>query len=315
MNAHTKLLIAGLAALGAMSQYAQAEALPYKDIKLCKGVTLQNDSAKQWGCWTQFAPPAAGPSAVGYLGQPGSEAYLPPVTATQQGASCAAGSVCGYAYYINTNGDKVADGPYPALFTATLQAAMASFQIQPTDPAAPAPLFSYPGSLSSLFSKGGTTIYSAKSGTDTINLQVMNYVSGSQVVTGFGSIYDSSTGATVKGFYVAGVPTSASDLSNLVFNNVSASYSGKELSGNSVNINVNFGTANWNGTWGSGATAWHAAGAVSGGNIQSAAISGYYTGGNVQGTFYGANAQALAGISDVHNATIRHVDVFTTVKN
>lgn len=317
MNARAKLLIAALAALGAVSQYAQAEALPYKDIKLCDGVTLKSDSAKQWGCWTKFAPPAAGPSAVGYLANPTSQPYLPPVNPTQQTtSSCAAGSMCGYAVYLNTKGWVAADTYSPATFSETINSGTVGFSMSPTS-SDPAPAYSYPGLLPIMSQT--TTSFVAYGGTGSLFAYIdgTSYQGNQQITTGNGVINGDTPGTGVKGIYVVGTPTDAASLANLVTSNISASYSGVELvSGNAVNINVNFGSANWNGTWGSGATAWHASGSVSGGNIQSVGNpTGLYTAGSVQGTFYGTGASALGGAVNVSNSTTSHVDVFATVKN
>lgn len=342
MNAHTKLLIAALAALGAMSQYAQAEALPYKDIKLCKGVTLQNDSAKQWGCWTQFAPPAAGPSsAVGYLGQPGSEAYLPSLNPTQptqptqtSASSCAAGSMCGYALYLNQQG-QIRVGDYaPAYLTLTPTTGATangktpftvSFLLQQFNPVDNAPFITGAASwlqgMSGSYnnSTGSVSIAFKTNGVGKVNVNGV-YDATNQFVEGTSpssiAIQEYVSGNRITGYYVAGTPTSSGDLANQVINNVSASYSGTEFRSKApVNIQVNFGQGNWTGSWG-GSNAWQAAGTVSGGIIKSNSISGAYNAGQVQGTFYGANAQTIGGVSDVNNTVsgARHVDLFVVSK-
>jgi hypothetical protein len=341
MNAHAKLLIAAIA-LGAVSQYAQAEALPYKDIKLCKGVTLQNDSAKQWGCWTQFASPAAGPTPVGYLGMPGSEPYLPTVNPTQPttGSSCAAGAMCGYAVYMNLfasegyyGQDKPSISWYPesdyfspAHFTVNPQGTQPdgvtptalNFQLQQINAGDPTPYFAN-SSLLPLFASFGPVSYYRTSSSNGLSYTYWAPVKGTQMVVGSAAIYDYIGGTGTGSLFVTGVPTSSADLTHLATNNLSATYTGSELiSGAAVQIKAYFGQGNWNGSWGAGtAGAWQAGGSITGGNIQSTAISGAYNAGQVQGAFYGSNAQALGGVADVSNTTsgLRHVDVFATIKN
>jgi hypothetical protein len=44
-------------------------------VQLCDKLTIADDSTGEWGCWTDFAPPAAGPSGVGFMGMPSGEPY------------------------------------------------------------------------------------------------------------------------------------------------------------------------------------------------------------------------------------------------
>lgn len=118
----------------------------------------------------------------------------------------------------------------------------------------------------------------------------------------------------VTGYYIAGYPTAAAYMDTLRAGNVNAQYTGKEiLGGGGVLIDVQFGPATWNGTWsGPGFTA---AGTVTNANIQSTSVGGNAASGQVQGTFYGSQAQGLAGVSDVNlNNGTRHVDLFATQK-
>jgi len=123
----------------------------------------------------------------------------------------------------------------------------------------------------------------------------------------------------VLGAYVVGVPTSAEQMSAM--NTLMACYSGNELlSGARVEIGVNFNNATWNGEWsGYHQPYWTASGKVTGSNITSNALGGAAVSGLVQGTFYGSNAQNLAGVADVNlqscckgSEPYRHVDLFVT---
>lgn len=126
----------------------------------------------------------------------------------------------------------------------------------------------------------------------------------------------------VIGTYIAGIPTTLEQIAGLPGGLKVGTYAGTELNNplSQVNINVNFNSASWNGTWsgtgyaGGGNQSWNAAGNISGQNIQSTSVGGTATGGSVQGTFYGPQAQALGGVSDVTGgfAGGRHVDLFTT---
>lgn len=120
----------------------------------------------------------------------------------------------------------------------------------------------------------------------------------------------------VTGYYIAGYPTAAAYMDTLRAGDVNALYKGNELlGGGGVEIKVWFGPATWEGTWsGAGFTA---AGTVTNANIQSTSVKvgENATSGQVQGTFYGSQAQGLAGVSGVNlNDGTRHVDLFATQK-
>lgn len=79
-------------------------------VQLCDKLTVAQDSADGWGCWTEFAPPAAGPSGIGFMGMATGELYRPSLafsgptsTPTEPTGEegCPAGSACGYAVYRN----------------------------------------------------------------------------------------------------------------------------------------------------------------------------------------------------------------------
>jgi len=130
--------------------------------------------------------------------------------------------------------------------------------------------------------------------------QVSNYVTGSESGP-------TSMAATVA-IYAVGTPTTQAFMADQQTRNISASYSGTSFDGNSngkVNINVQFGTGKWQGYWNGQTTSFQANGNVSGANITSTSVSAlpYDTSatyrGTVQGTFYGQQAGAIAGVTSV----------------
>lgn len=144
------------------------------------------------------------------------------------------------------------------------------------------------------------------------------------------------------GIFVAGGVTSATDMSALRANNITAVYNGYAFyNGTPVAINVNFGTASWSGSWNNGAdgsigtytpsgssqqyvygrVGFNASGTISGSNIQSTSVSATdgAVSGSVKGSFYGSQAAALGGVVDITKTTegytnARHVDLYLTTK-
>lgn len=179
------------------------------------------------------------------------------------------------------------------------------------------------------------------------NFSVREYMSGG----------DGGESSTI-GSYVAGIVTSKTDIAALQAGNVQATYSGYTVyphSGHNhfpespVQIAVNFGNSTWSGSWNNGVDGYvhthsaDAAGTVhlygqvgftAAGNIQGANIVSTTVGtndrnatvtGKVQGSFFGANASALAGVSDITKSNpdykgegsnaytkARNVDLFIT---
>jgi len=118
-------------------------------------------------------------------------------------------------------------------------------------------------------------------------------VGGDEVT--FGAIRDDSA-------FVAGRPTSLTDMSSLNAGNISASYSGYGwLSGSGyidANMTVSFGSATWYGSWRSGTIS--ASGGVSGNEFSSSRVGGAnVTGGTVEGTFVENSANSAIGLMDI----------------
>lgn len=136
--------------------------------------------------------------------------------------------------------------------------------------------------------------------------QVETYTSGEEVRYAEGGGFSSSS---TGGYYVVGIATPQAYLAGQQAQNISASYSGGSFDGSRqgyVAIDVQFGTATWNGHWssmGKGTFGFEAAGTISGANINATSITpdkGVATASSyVQGTFYGQTAGSIGGVSSV----------------
>lgn len=214
----------------------------------------------------------------------------------------------------------------------------ASFLLTQLNPDDPAPTFTASGNLpdgwylyipgwfgygtaSSNSETGGANIEGTVTGHDQVavggntdSFRIYVYLSGQTEKTLCGDCQTPQMG--VEGAYVVGYPTSANDMAAMATK--IGYYQGNEvLSGAWVNIQANFSTAAWNGSWNGGnLPSWGAAGTINGANIQSTSVNGHAVAGSVQGTFYGSGANNLAGVSDVTlqkgESQVRHVDLFVT---
>jgi len=160
--------------------------------------------------------------------------------------------------------------------------------------------------------------------------------------------------SSTYGSYVDGIVTPQTDIATLQAGNVQARYEGYTVyphSGHNhfpeseVVINVNFGNATWDGTWNGGMdgsvhthgadsagidhlygqVGFTAQGTISGANIQSINVDTFDEGatvsGQVQGSFYGPQAAAVGGVSDITKTNpsagyenARNVDLFIANK-
>lgn len=335
-----RMMVAALSLLSVGGAYAGQGT----GIQLCDNLKLDDDSVHGWGCWTTLDPTAAGPTGGSQMDAPTDDAYrtLPAITQTTPAADgkfeCPAGAVCGYTAYWNFNNKKRDKGPYPAYFVAypeagernegggNLKVRYTLVQINPDDPA---PRFENSGKLTGWYSDDGYGNASREGNNKNAYIWGELDETG-QLVFGWQEIYKYVEGQEyewgvrgVYGPYVAGIQTPADAMAKLTAAGKTATYTGYELnSENAVKIKVNFGLGTWNGTWdhqtaNDNVKTWNATGTISGSNIQSDAISGHFDHGQVQGSFYGPKAKALAGVADVYrvknNGNIdRHVDVFAT---
>lgn len=400
MKTRITLITAAVASLFVGIQPAMAVSATHESewdkIKLCANVTVASDSTDSWGCWTELAPTAAGPSpGVGLLGMPGGDAYrnIPDYTLPQTPAGCPEGAACGYAVFRNFG---QTDGPvlfgwggegfgrqevYPAtmivyptigepegnwsgwwpFLTYKEEGDLSlNFTLTKMQSGDPDPMFTESGDLEGGYTTypygswfpprlPDTTYFDAGRKDDGGGAYIEGMVDGHlpwteanavavgdeldsfkiyvyMYTNGEATLYNGDNGwspmAGVKGAYVVGFPTSLANMAAL--QNLVAFYHGNEvLSGARVDIGVNFNTATWGGTWNSHSLPdWSASGTISGANIQSTALGGAAVSGGVQGTFYGASAQNLAGVSDVMlqpdvrgirpSEPFRHVDLFVT---
>lgn len=158
----------------------------------------------------------------------------------------------------------------------------------------------------------GTTTETVQTGTTTETQITYETETRTRDVT----TYDKTQDGVVVGS-VTGYNTPLAYIDSQRIGNVTATYAGQSGSA-AVGINVNFGSATWNGNWSNnpaGAAAFSAGGSIAGANIQSdpAQFSAGTTG-IVQGTFYGTQAETLAGATAVQQGLLKHVDIFTTIK-
>ncbi|MBU1690270.1 MAG: hypothetical protein KJ958_14105 [Gammaproteobacteria bacterium] len=359
-------------------------------------VPIANESSGEWGPWSEFIQPAAGP-AVPFLGQAEGDLYkpIPPVIPPTSDA-CPTGAACGYAIYKVKGGDGGEASSfgfhpvtyYPATFiayptfgdpeiwfksewvwvkdgkwsghwelqpvekgtTGTLDGNFSLAHLNGSNPSDPAPVPNASGDVSGNYyipSNSWQAPYgNASSGDANIDGKLTNDADR-QTANGEFAIYAYMNGVKVQcysecvsrpgveGYYIAGYPTALAYMDTARAEGMKATYYGHEiLSGGHVRIKVEFGPSTWKGDWyGSwSAPAFGANGTITGANIQSTAVTtgayGYQAQGQVQGTFYGAVAQGLAGVADVTFTPktvptgpevrtvslpeIRHVDLFAT---
>lgn len=346
-------------------------------------VSLAEDSAQQWGPWSEFVQPAAGGPSVVFLPQV-AELYrpLPGVTPTPVPTPtdvCGAGAWCGYAAYMNDSynygngygngyGDGYGGGYYsntghhPGYIALNLSGpasgeGTASYRITGF-PLELAPLQGESGGLTSSFYGPIGSFYASNSAGTWIDGGEGHpeYYNAAYVTHGDFAKYISGDGgeSATYGSYIAGIVTSAADIAALLAGRVQATYSGFTVyphSGHNhfptspVVINVDFGNATWKGTWNSGVDGYthtHGAdsagvvhvygqvgftaqGTISGANIQSTSVGtldkGATVTGQVKGSFFGPQAAAVGGVSDITKTNpsaeyskARNVDLFIANK-
>lgn len=182
-------LLAAVPALAAPTQEDLAR------IKLYGNVTIAQDSVEDWGPWTEFEPPEAGPSAPLALPRGGTELYRPlaqvtppnPVQPPPAETGCITGSLCGFSVFadlllggeqptltIAEGGDEFAvPDPHAARISVTSVTPPASGVLLPgsvrvtTTPLGNgAPMFPDSGELSLLTGEGGPFYYQRATDTE-----------------------------------------------------------------------------------------------------------------------------------------------------
>lgn len=338
-------------------------------------VQLAQDSSDTWGPWAEFIMPAAGGPVVNpvqFVGEGSGERYRPEpkISAPVVSSGCEAGMACGYAVFKNFSyeGGYGDGGEHPATFTARIpptldDSATTAWRVTSLDDTTP--IYPESGELAvdveeysdseAYFYRndsvdggeggGHARIYGSMPETDipvavgNFSRYLWSYMNGNDC--GGDCDYGYSSNETY-GMFVAGIVTSAADMSELRANNITAVYNGHAFyNGTPVTINVNFGTASWSGSWNNGAdgSTWthtpsgssqqyvnghvgfNASGTISGSNIQSTSVSATdgAVSGSVRGSFYGSQAAALGGVVDITKSTegytnARNVDLYLTTK-
>lgn len=311
-------------------------------------VQLAQDSSDTWGPWAEFIMPAAGGPVVNpvqFVGEGSGERYRPEPKISAPVVGCEAGTACGYAVFRDHTGEYWDGGEHPATFTARIpptldDSATTAWRVTSLDGTTP----NYPesGELGKDYYSdsgfrfdrndyvdggeggGGAWIVGSMPETDIpvangeFGRYLWSYMNGDNCDGECGYGYSSYSSNGTYGRFVAGIVTSAADMSALRANNISAVYNGYAFQGAPVTINVNFGTASWSGSWnnGAGRDGFHASGGITGSNIQSTSVSATdgpaY--GSVNGSFYGSQAAALGGVVDVTKDSGRYVDLYLTTK-
>jgi len=138
INILTSLLIAGLAIslAGPTAMASEKEWTihkdKWKDVMAYGTIPIEKDSPTEWGPWTQFVQPAAGPVAVlpsmpadgtAYFRPESTDEYSPKYDLDLEEGFCKGGEWCGYAVYTNARSDhgvKSRSGPLPGRIALTL---------------------------------------------------------------------------------------------------------------------------------------------------------------------------------------------------
>jgi hypothetical protein len=361
----------------------------WKDTMAYGRIIISEDSAKEWGPWTEFVQPAAGGMTLAAVPQVTTDgpSYFRPESADEYSPKytqvvgpppvtegfCQAGEWCGYAAYQNYSEeyDEYEEdyGPYPGRIGITLSPAdggegNASWRLVSLF-GAPNPNYGESGEMEAWWynglgnfdayreteTDGGSDYAWACSGGEC----AWYYTPTEYVTTGWfgrgmeqymngdgGEGYGYWKSSETYGPFVAGITTPLTDIANLQAGNVIANYSGSTSGwgGDSspVYITVNFGPGTWSGSWNNGSdgntntytdssgqlrvygqVGFNAEGPINGANIQSTSVSANdgTVIGQVEGSFFGPDAGALGGVTDITKSTegytnAQYVDVFVT---
>jgi hypothetical protein len=384
MKLRTSLLMAGLS-LALMSQPAIAQGKKWvyneeswKDIKAYGRVVISEDSAREWGPWTEFVQPAAGAIPLVVLPEIHTEAdgaqYFRPESADEYSkkytepvvAQPPTGAWYGYSvyerYYERYDYDEEGGykneyyGPYPGKIalrlipddpnTVTVDGGDGEGTVSYTMTDLEGNPVHQSGDIPANFDDGLPEFEAEKSDEssyDEINGYPVYPPVTRQVTAGWGGwgSYGNYEYDDYNFWFVAGIPTPLTDIANLQAGNVTADYYGRSFdSWTPVHIEVKFLPGTWSGSWNGGVdggtwtytddsgtkyvrgdVGFNAGGTINGANIQSTSLSAEdgTVSGQVQGSFFGSNADALGGVVDITKTTeayenARHVDLFITCK-
>lgn len=321
-----KLLLAGLA-LALLSQPAMAAKMKFheeewKETKAYGKILISEDSHKQWGPWTEFVQPAAGPIPIAAL--PGipvnGTQYFRPESADEYHPRysllgedfCQAGEWCGYIAYEYGEYQYEENDEWYGPFSGRI-----ALRLTPDDPEqVTVDGGEGPGMVSyRLVNLAGNPVYQsgnldARFGVDYEGglgdfeawIEEREYIWGEhpfpwatmQLTWGEAEVWteeyvNGGYAATwAYGSYVAGITTPLIGISNLQAGNVTADYYGYSSGwwGNSspVYIEVSFGPGTWSGIWNNGSD-----GIIDGpytdsnGTVSVHGQVGFYAGGDING--------------------------------
>lgn len=401
------LLIAGLSFVLASQTVAADKKWTFhedkwNDVMAYGTISIPEDSATQWGPWTQFVQPAAGPPAVLPSIPTDGTAYFRPESADEYSPKysleegfCRAGEWCGYALYKNyskTGEDSVSaesyNGGYHKNYPYAGRIAL-TLTVNPDQPqavdekslykkyghaswraiglfGADDPTFTESGDMSAKFyhvegpdDLGDFKAYTPKDsdGDSEPDGYDEAYAKGDnpwgwgypdEMTEGFfgrnaGTYGEPGIYSGVNGPFIAGIPTSLTDMSALRANKFEAKYCGwSYLARSHVEMNVQFGPGTWDGTLngGSDGHVWQSSdgtlhgrigirikegdGKISGHDFYSNKITADDLGpggkitGNVLGTFYGKGenaAKAVAGVVDITKTKVVEYPSEVSVSN
>lgn len=348
----------------------------WKDTMAYGRIIISEDSAREWGPWTEFVQPAAGAMTLAALPQVTTDgpSYFRPESADEYSPKYTSGGPQvagpppvtegsewhGYAAYETYEYRGDGEGSY--YYYSGNEPARIALRLMPDNPEeVTVDGGSGDGKVSyRLDNLAGTTVVRQSGDLDAEFYDGLSefdaeegyyYGEGWEGIDGYPTWPIVTREVTAgwwsdpegrQGNFVAGIPTPLSNMDKLRIDNIQANYYGTSFdSWRDVDITVNFGSGTWNGSWNNGAdgSTWtytddrgimyvrgdvgfNAGGTINGANIQSTSVSATdgAVSGQVQGNFFGSNAEALGGAVDITKSTegytnARHVDVFITCKD
>jgi hypothetical protein len=349
MNHPTRALPATLKALSlavASTLLMQGHALAVasnaelNSIKLYGDVTIAQDSPEQWGPWTQFEAPAAGPGPL-VLQKFNPELFRTlPVVAGQAPVVVPElpKDLTGFGVFWNLNTQtEDSDGPHSLSLTGSSVTPSSTGSVFPdamrtlTTPLSTGSYLQVDSGTLTLQEGGysrddgqGKITTLALIATDPADAEATQVSYYMKTISTYISSPDERAPMTSNEFGVIGKLTPESDMARLAnsvdVRDFQATYQGNSLLNNaSVILDVNFKTAQWSGSWngGTGNMGFDAVGSISGAQFSSTSVSTRdetSISGIVKGGFFGPNAGAAAGVSDITKGGVRTVDPFITYK-
>ena len=264
----------------------------WKDVMAYGTIPIDEDSPTEWGPWTQFVQPAAGPVAVlpsmptdgtAYFRPESTDEYSPKYDLDLEEGFCKGGEWCGYTVYTNASSDhgvKSRSGPLPGRIGLTLtpdakvpDEIVLSHSIYKVGGSASwratglfgadDPAFTESGDMTATFFNIPANFFAHTEDSYSETRYDKAYANGlnpwgypDEITKGFfgrnAETEDPSIEQGVSGIYIAGIPTPLSDLSALRADSFTATYCGRAFQGSHVKIDVDFGPGTWSGEWNRG---------------------------------------------------------------